>query len=362
MKISVLTEKLKRGLGVAEKIIASKSTLPILNNVLLKTSGGQVVLSATDLEMGVNYYLGGKVETDGAITAPGRVLLNFVNSLSDEKVLLETKDNTLLINTDKSEADLNGISADDFPIIPEVKGEDVFEIGGSDLKAAIGQVAFAASFDESRPILTGVYFIVDKQVKLVATDSYRLAEKTISAAVKNPAKFIVPIKTIQELHRVISGNEKVVVVLSSNQVMFKLPDMELTSRIIEGEYPDYEQVIPKNLKTTATFATHELLNVVKAASFFAREDAHNIQMSFSDKGVEVTATSSQLGKFRSSVIGTVSGESVEISFNARYLTDALSNVASDSVTMQLAGKLSPGLIRPEADKSGVTYIIMPLKS
>lgn len=363
MRISVSLERFKKGLGAMEKIVASKSTLPVLNNILIKADGNQVVLSATDLEMGVNYYLGGKIDEPGSITVPGKVLSNFVNGLNEETVILEVKDNILHTKTGKSEASINGISADEFPTIPKVEGKNILEINGRLLKTAISQVGFAASFDESRPILTGVFFSTTKEtLKLVATDSYRLAEKIIKIPSQEEVDFIVPIKTIQELYRVIGGSEEIKIVLSDNQVMFVLPDMELTSRIIEGEYPDYEQIIPKSFKTKAIVSIHELMNAVRTASFFTRESANNVKISFKKSVIDIEAASSQLGNFKSQIPNTLNGEEGEINFNAKYLLDALGGIETEEARIELVGKLSPGMIKPEGKESNITYIIMPLRN
>jgi len=363
MKISVSLRRFKKGLGAVEKIIASKSTLPVLNNVLIKIEDNQVVLSATDLEIGINYYLGGKVESPGSITVPGKVLSNFINNLNEETINLEVKDNILTTKTERSEATLNGISADEFPAIPKVEGKEILEISGQILKTALSQVGFSASFDESRPILTGVYFIVsDNELRLVATDSYRLAEKVLKTPTKENATFVVPNKTVQELQRVINGSEEVKMILSDNQVLFILPDMEITSRIIEGEYPDYKQIIPKSFKTQAVLATHDLANTIKTASFFTRESSNNVKVSFRQDGVDVEAISSQLGNFKSQLKAKVTGDDNEINFNFKYLLDALSGVGHEEVSLELVGKLNPGVIKPGGTKSDITYIIMPLRN
>ena len=362
MRISVLLEKFKKGLNAVDRIVASKNTLPILSNVLIKTEEGQVVLSATDLEIGINYYLGGKIEGEGSITVPGKVLGSFVNSLSEEKITLESTNGVLFAKTENSEANINGMAADEFPIIPKIIGKEVLEIDGGLLKTAISQVVFSASFDESRPVLTGVYFIVgDNMLKMVATDSYRLAEKTINIPTNHKASFIIPVKTIQELYRIITGGEKIKIVVSENQVMFLLPDMDITSRIIEGDYPDYEQIIPKNFKTHTSVPTAELANTIKTASFFARENANNIKITLYPDHLLVEATSSQLGNFKSQIKCVVQGEENEVSFNARYLLDALGGVDSAKVKIELIGKINPGVLRPD-NGSGVIYIIMPLRS
>ncbi|MEA1910046.1 MAG: DNA polymerase III subunit beta [Patescibacteria group bacterium] len=364
MRISILLEKFKRGLNAVDRIVSSKNTLPILNNILIKTEDNQVVLSATDLEVGVNYYLGGKVESEGAITIPGKVLSNFINSLNEEKINLLSNNGVLSAKTEKSEASINGMAPDDFPIIPKVEGKTLAEIDGMALKQAISQVAFSVSYDESRPVLTGVYFKSDgKSLKLVATDSYRLAEKeVVGVSVSEKIDFIVPIKTINELHRIITSSEKIKIIASENQVMFLLSDMDIVSRIIEGEYPDYEQIIPKNFKTKAVIKTAELANIVKTASFFAKENANNIKMNFAGNEITVEAVSSQLGNFKSKIPCTLSGEDNEISFNAKYLLDALGGLNSNEMTLEMVGKLNPGVIKPSGGNLGITYIIMPLRN
>lgn len=362
MRISILLEKFKKGLNAVDRIVVSKNTLPILNNVLIKTEGNQVILSATDLEIGINYYLGGKIEEEGTITVPGRVLSNFVNSLNEEKISLETTNGVLFAKTDRSEANINGMPSDDFPIIPKVVGREILEIDGNILKTAISQVMFSASYDESRPVLTGVYCVINGGIlKLVATDSYRLAEKTVNIPTADKADFIVPAKTIHELYRILSGSEKVKIVVSENQVMFLLPDMDLTSRIIEGEYPNYEQIIPKSFKTQTKVSTAEIASTIKTASFFARESANNIKLTFRKDHILVEATSSQLGNFKSRIFCEVIGEDNEVSFNAKYLLDALNGVDSPKVSLEMIGKINPGVIRPD-NGSGIMYIIMPLRS
>jgi len=363
MKISISLDRFKKGLGVVERIVASKSTLPILNNVLIKAEDSQVVLLATDLEMGVKYYLGGKVEDTGSITVPGKVLGNFINSLSEDKITLEEKDNILYAKTEKSDASLNGMPADDFPTIPKIEGKEILKISGQVLKAAIGEVAFSASLDESRPILTGVYFVIGGGfLKMVATDSYRLSEKKIKISTSEECSFIVPIKTIYELQRVMTPSEDVQIIVSENQIMFVLTDLELTSRIIEGEYPDYEQIVPKSFKTTAILNTNELAGNVKSASFFARENANNVRLVFKASGLEIEATSSQLGNFKSTLSGQITGEDNEISFNAKYLLDVLDKINTEEVSLELIGKLNPGVIKPVGKDANVMYIIMPLRS
>ncbi|MBU1083332.1 DNA polymerase III subunit beta [Patescibacteria group bacterium] len=363
MKISVSLDRFKKGLGVVERIVASKSTLPILNNVLIRAEDSQVVLSATDLEMGVNYYLGGKVETAGSITVPGRVLGNFINSLSDDKITLEEKSNVLYAKTERSEASLNGMPADDFPTVPKVEGKEVLSINSQILKAAINEVAFSASLDESRPILTGVYFVISNGLlKMAATDSFRLSEKTIKVNSSEDASFIIPIKTIYELQRMMTLSEDVKIIISENQIMFTLTDLELTSRIIEGEYPDYEQVVPKAFKTTAILNTGELASNVKSASFFAKENANNVKLLFKPNSLEVEATSSQLGNFKSNLTGQITGEENEISFNTKYLLDVLDKINTEEVSIELVGKLNPGVIKPVSKDANVMYIIMPLRS
>lgn len=365
MKLSCTQENLAKGLSLVSRSVATRATLPVLNNILLQTDKGRLKLSATDLEIGIHTWIGAKIDADGGITIPARLLQDYINNNTDKNITLELKESTLYLKSEHFKANIKGIEASEFPLIPEVKKSVEIELGVKDLIAAVNKTIIATALDESRPVLAGVYFFnKDKAVKVVATDSYRLAEQTINLVAK-PAKdfgFIVPARTMAELGRILSdGGEKVKILPGENQVEFVLENTILISRLIEGAFPDYAQIIPKEAKTTVEMDTPAFHNAIKMASLFARESANNIKIKITapDK-VEVIATSNQVGDNISEVAGKVVGEGLEIAFNAKFILDCLAVVGSEKVTLELSSGMAPGLLRSHKDQNYL-YVIMPLR-
>ncbi|HSX14796.1 MAG TPA: DNA polymerase III subunit beta [Candidatus Saccharimonadales bacterium] len=367
MKLSVTQEGLAKALNTVSRMVSSRSSLPVLGNILIGTQSNRLKLSATNLEVGINYWLGAKIEEEGAITVPARLFQEFITGLVSGNISLSTNDQTLLVKAPHVESSINGISAEEFPLIPQIKNDPALELPAEQLHDALVQVVVAASTDEARPILTGVYIYNDgAKLVLVSTDSYRLAEKKITLKKKptNDFKIIVPAKTIQELIRLLSDNENnLVVYVNDNQIMFEIDGIELTSRLIDGQFPDYRQIIPKNSETTVTADTEEVARVTKLASLFARENAGSVRLDIKAEGrLDVVANPSQVGENTSSADCEVEGENSEISLNARYLSDALSVLKSPKMAMSLSGKLSPCVIQPTGANSDYLHIIMPLRT
>lgn len=365
MKVSCTQENLNRGLGIVAHMVGTRTTLPVLNNILLKTEKGRLKLAATDLEIGISTWIGAKVERDGAVTCPARLIAEFVSTNTDKTINLELKDATLKLTSAHFRANIKGIEAGEFPLIPEVKGGISLEVGGQDLKDAILTTVFACAIDETRPVLAGVYVVVGGgKLKFVATDSYRLAEKTLNLLSKGAsnASFIVPARTMAEIGRLIDESlEKVIINIGENQVEFKLGPTEVVSRLIEGSFPDYEQIIPQVVKTKLELNTAAFSNAIKMASFFARESANNIKIAIKKpKTIQVLAVSPQMGDNVSDLEADFSGEEIEIAFNAKFILDCLAMVGTEKVNLELAGPLAPGVIKPARDKNYL-YIIMPLR-
>ncbi len=269
------------------------------------------------------------------------------------------------LESEHFKANIKGIDASEFPLIPEVKEGETLEVSGQDLKNAILKTAFACALDETRPVLAGVCLkITSGKIKMVATDSYRLAEKTINLLTKDNKELniIVPQRTMTEVGRLLDeAVDKVTIKIGENQIYFKLGPTEVISRLVEGSFPDYEQIIPKNINTKVEINTAEFLNAIKMARFFAREAAHNVKLSFKKpKSLSVSAVSPQLGDNISELEAALSGEELEIAFNAKFILDALQVVDSEKLNLELAGSLSPGIIRPAKDPNYL-YIIMPLR-
>lgn len=367
MKVSVTQANLNKALSVVGKIVGSRSTLPVLGNVLIETDSNRLKLSSTNLEIGINTWIGAKVEGTGSLTVPARLLADYVSGLAEGNIALNQDKQTLHLKNPQAEAHINGIDAKEFPSIPTFKKATLLKIEATTLKDALSQVAGAASFDDTRPILNGVYFNSEKStLTIAATDSYRLAEKTLAlpGEPKEKLKIIVPARTTQELLRMLDNETgPVEVVAEENQVLFRFNETELISRLIDGEYPDYQQLIPAEVLTTVEIPTKELRGVTKLTALFARESGGSVTLHVDTKSqkLELKATASQIGDASSLVDAKVSGEDATISLNSRYLLDALSSLNSRDMKVEITGKVNPCLLRPIEKKIDYLHLIMPLR-
>lgn len=371
MKINVTQENLSRAIGLVSKVVATRGSLPVLSNILISTDGKRLKLAATNLEMGITYWVGCTVEAEGSVTVPARLFGDFVSSLPSNSTLELTAAGAVLgITTEHHKTHINGIEADEFPPIPGKTGTATLTIPSSLLREALSEVIVATSVDEARPVLAGVYMYStsDNQVVVVATDSYRLAERKIAVAdgsLDGNLAIIVPTKTIQELVRILGDTESdVSIYADDNQVVFEADGAEITSRLVDGQFPNYQQIIPSESETVVEIDTKELARVTKVASLFARQNAGGIKIDINRGGhLEIRSTSSEVGDNESSADCQVSGEDAEVSLNARYLTEALSIIKTPKVSFGVSGKVSPCVVRPLGkDADDYTYIIMPLRS
>jgi DNA polymerase-3 subunit beta len=373
MKVSCLQENLAKGLSIVGRAVSPRSTLPVLGNVLLATDAGRLKLSATNLEVGINCWIGAKVEEEGAVTVPARTFIDLVNALPPERVDMElvVRTQTLNLRASRSEANVKGIDAQEFPLVPVPEGEGGISIEADVLRTAIDQVAFAAATDESRPILTGVLAkFEDTQLTLAAADGFRLSVRTIPLphAVPDPFSVIVPARALTELGRV-SGEQKdpvvVTVTPTRNQVLFQLTDIVLVSQLIDGNFPDYRQIIPGERTTHTVMDTATFLKACKTALIFARDAAHITRLhvkpgsELAPGHVVVSATSAETGDDVSELDASIEGEEVEIAFNVRYLIDLLSVVGTPQVALDTTTSSSPGVVRPVGDMD-YTHVIMPM--
>ncbi len=367
MKLSCNQDNLSKGLNIVGKIIGNRGNLPVLNNILLSTDKGRLKLSSTDLEIGINTWIGAKIEQDGAITVPAKLLIEFVQNNTDEKINIETKGNTLNIKSKKYKANIKGINASEFPLIPGIDKNILTEFDAKYFQEAINKTIFAAAFDETRPILAGVFMsLSDDFLKVVATDSYRLAEATLknSQANKKKIKIIVPSRTMSEISRIVAivNPNKLKIYLSDNQISFSFADTQIVSRLIEGNYPDYQQIIPKTSTTKVKISVKEFANALKMASFFARESANNIKLAITkDKKAQISAISPQVGDSVSEImVESFEGENIEIAFNSKFVLDTISAVNEQYIFIEANGNSKPAVIKPFKEKQYL-YIIMPLR-
>lgn len=365
MKFTCTQENLAHGLSVVSHIATKTTTLPILNNVLLKTQPSGLVLAATNLEMGVTQTVRGKVEEEGTITVQARVLSEFVSLLPKENLFLETKDQTLLVKGSRSHTSFRSVAAEEFPVIPTMKGGETFTLDAGDLRTGLGQVIFACAYDESRPEISGIFFSAEeKELILVGTDSYRLAERRVklTQGPKKPIHTIVPARTLQEVLRTLNQGGQVTVTVSENQIHFSYQETEIVSRLIEGQYPDYQQILPKTVETSAIVEVAALAQLVKTASLFCKPGINDLTVAFRPEEQEVvlTAANSQVGESESRSTAKVKGKPNAITFNYRYLLDGLQNLGSASASLEMTTNTQPGVLKPEKEQA-YTYLIMPIR-
>ncbi len=365
MKIICLQENLKSGLNIAQNIIGRNLSLPILNNLLLETEKGRLKISSTNLEIGINTWVSCKVEKEGAITCPAKILTGFIGGLPNKKVELEAKANVLTIKCENYKASLKGLPADDFPIIPKIKEPALAEIKSHVFREGLSRVAGMASLSESRPEIAGVLMKPDKNdLKLVATDSFRLAQKLIFE-VNKKAEFvqplIIPQRTAQELIRILAEEEgDLKICLGSNQILFDTGEAQLISRLIDGQYPDYQQIIPGSFAIQVTVEREEILNVIRIAGLFSSK-INDVKFSLQDGKLEILSQDPDLGENKTELPAEIKGKNVQVNFNYRYLLEGLSNIGTKQIFLGLNSESTPAIIKPVGDDTYL-YLIMPIKA
>ncbi len=363
MQLQVTQENLNKALGIVARVASARNTLPILANVLVKTVGNRLTISATNLDIAISQHIGAKVVEEGAITVPARLMQDFISSLPSGVIDLKLDDNKLHISTDKYQSVVNGVLADDFPVMPEISNGNTWTINAATLKKGLQQVIMAASSDESRPVLTGVLLQVSEgRLYAAATDSYRLAEKNLSKNDQD-VRLLIPATAIQDLLRIIGDYDEIMSVTHDDQqILFQANDVDLVARLIDGKYPDYRKLIPTSFAVEARLKRADLVNVTKVSSLFARESAGSITINVDETSGELSIRSvaSQLGENTASASGTIAG-SGSITLNSRYLLDALHAFSGDEVTFSFNGKLEPTLLK-DPNNDDYAHIIMPLKS
>ncbi|HEX9976457.1 MAG TPA: DNA polymerase III subunit beta [Dehalococcoidales bacterium] len=373
MKFSCLQENLSRGLGIVGRAVATRTTLPITNNVLLATDQSRLKLVATNLEMAISYWLGAKVEEEGAITVPARLLTEFANSLPNERIdiNLAPKTKVLGLKCARFEARISGVDARDFPPIPSIGEGIATKVEVEALRQAISQVVFAAATEESRPVLTGVNArFEENMLTLAAADGFRLAvfQLALAAPVSQKAEVIIPARTLAELNRLMGDSEETVdITLNPNksQILFRLKDIELVSQLVQGTFPQYTQLIPQTFSTRAVVDVAEFLRATKTASIFARDGSGIVRLVVT-AGADVTpgkmtvsARSEELGEDVGDIDAVVEGGEAKIAFNGKYLTDVLSVLRESRVALEATSPSSPGVLRPVGVDNYV-HVVMPM--
>jgi DNA polymerase-3 subunit beta len=373
VKCTLSPQQLGAGLTSVSRVVSSRVTLPILNNVLVAARGGAVELTATNLDLTIHHSLAAEVEEEGQVTVPARMLSEFVSALPEQPLhwQLDEAHQTVGVQSGRFDAHIRGVAAKEFPPLPDVSDGDTLELDPQTLLAAIDQTVMAASGDEGRPVYTGVLTeIVGSEVTLVATDGHRLAIRVLRATEDGlqieRIGVIIPARALSELSRLLKpvssspATVSLTVGASRAQVKFQLPGYELTARLIDGVYPSYEKVIPTSSKTVVRVSTEDLRRTTKVVSLFARDAANVLKLRCEPGQIVISANTNEVGDNVASVAASVEGESLGIAFNARYVTDVLNFIDSPEVEMIFNGTLSPGLIRAPGDDS-YRYVIMPVR-
>lgn len=366
MELSVTQENLTKALSNVGRVASSKTGLPILSNILLRTDGNRLLIAATNLEIASTHLIGAKIIAPGAITIPAKLVSEFVASLPKGTVELKVTDNHLHIASGSFSSVINGVIADEFPELPTIDETSSihYSLSTSDFKQAVSQTIITASSDSTRPVLTGVFWhSFEGSLYLAATDGYRLAERRIVETTSEVAA-IIPTSTLQEVLRTISEDvSEVDILFDEAQVRFRLGESEVTSRLIDGNYPDYRQLIPANSETTVTLNASEFGRVTKIAGLFARESGGSVTLTADKEKQELSIHSiaSELGENTSSATAEVT-EDGQVTLNSRYLSDALSVVDGDTIIFRFSGKLAPCVLTAKGDTIDYKHIIMPLKS
>ena len=377
MKLIILQEKLKEGVRVVERISTKSLSLPVLNNILVKAEKNFLNMATTDLEIGIKWWALAKVEKEGAITVPARVFSDFINFLPNKQIALELKDSTLTIECENYQTSLKGLNPEDFPIIPQITEGESISVDSHSFCQGLSQIADIAIPSTAKLEISGIFFIFQKDfIKMAATDSFRLGEKTFYPNLKTPNTLsreytlILPQKAAKEIINIFGEKEgELRICFSPNQILFELPmaetshpQIQLISRLIEGEYPNYQEIIPKKYETQVIFQRNEFLNQIKSAALFSGKiNEAKLKIDPKKEKVELFSQNPDLGEYHSHLAGKIKGKELEISFNHRFLADGLLNIKSSEVVFELTGPEGPGVLKPAGDPSYL-YVVMPIKA
>lgn len=366
MELTVTQENFTKALSNVGRVASSKTGLPILSNILLRTDGNRLLIAATNLEIASTHLIGAKIITPGSITIPARLVSEFVSSLPKGTVELKVKDSHLHVTSGNYSSIINGVVADEFPELPTIDETSTiqYSINTIDFKQAVSQTIITSSSDNTRPVLTGVYWhSFDGHLYLAATDGYRLSERRL-VQTKSDVAAIIPTSTLQEVLRVITDDaSEVDMLFDETQVRFRVGESEITSRLIDGNYPDYRQLIPAESETNIVINSTDFVRITKIAGLFARDSGGSVTLTADKekKTLSIHSIASELGENTSSATAEVSNDG-QVTLNSRYLSEALSVVDGDTVEFRFSGKLAPCVLTAKMKDVNYKHIIMPLKS
>ena len=365
MKLICLQENIKEGLFILERIASKNQNMPVLNNIILKTEKGLLKTFATDLEIGVEINIPCKIEKEGEVVVPVKTISQFISNLPNTKIIIEEKNNKITIEADSIKTTIPISNKEEFPIIPKVKKENTIKINPNVLKNGITQILNSVAISHPIQEILGVLFVVkDGFLKIISTDSFRLSEKTIyqknNYTATSNQTFILPQKTAQELVRIINQEEDVEIMIEPNQILFSLKNINLVSRLISGNYPNYEQIIPKKTDSTALIDKNELILKTKLASLFSSKiNDIKIILNPDKKTIELKSADQHNGEFSTTINTEIKGDGFEVVFNYKYILDGLANISDENIMFEFNKSPLPSIIKPQGDD--YKYIIMPIK-
>lgn len=373
MKLSVLQENLAHGLSIVSRAVSPRSTLPVLANVLVASDEGRLRLSATNLELGITCWIGAKIDEEGSTTVPARTFTDLVSTLPNDRVCMDlnVRTQTLNVRCGTSNTDIKCIDSQEFPPIPTPDMSNGIPLNVADLKEMIQQVVFAASSDEARPILTGSLVTVQgNRITMEAADGFRLSVRRgeLSSPVSKPVKAVIPARALSEVARIAGDGDQQVTMLvppGRGQVIFRMKDVEVVSQLIEGSFPELEQVIPRSFQTRTVISTSTFLKACKQAEIFAREGSHIARISVTPGGelkpgsVDISGQSEETGFSQSTIDATVEGPAILIAFNVRFLREVLEVIKTPNVALETSVDTGPGVIRPVGDENFL-HVMMPM--
>jgi DNA polymerase-3 subunit beta len=365
VKLTLLQENLLKALTHASRCVANRPQLPILSHLLLRTDKGRLQISATNLEIGLNFWLGAKIEKEGALALPARLFTEFVASLSPGSVELAGNENSLTLVCGSHQATFAGLSAAEFPPIPQGKNQADFALALNQLNHLVTEVVFAAASDDTRPVLTGLLLrLVNDRLQAVATDGYRLSVKDFGLSkITLPAKgLLLPARTFLEVTKIFVGKAEQTLGLSldANQLIFAGEEAEIVSRLLEGDFPAFEKIIPQSKNTTITLDREELLRSVRLAAIFARDSANIVKFVIHNCKLVISANTQQIGSSQSTLEAKTTGEDNQIAFNARYFLDFLNSTNAEEICLEMTTPLAPCVCRPVGDAT-YFHLIMPVR-
>jgi len=364
MKLECSGVELASALSIVGRAVSPNNTLPVLNNILLEAKEGRLFLTATNLEIALHASCAAQISLEGALTVPAKTFVSYISFLKDEPVSLEVDGLTLKVETSGSQTEIKGLASGEFPKLPTLKESQCIDLPTDDLSRALDEVVFSASLNVSRPVLTGVFLLVkDGFMKWVATDSYRLSERTLAlGAEAADFSLILPAKTITELARILGGSQDKFLKLehSKNQAKFTVGSVELLTRLIEGQFPDYVKILPKTIQTQAELKADDFLLALRKISVLVKDLNNHVRVRVESGKISVMTEENQLGKGRVELKVQTQGDELETALNVQYLMDILSKLSGEVVDFGLNDGLSPVKVTPQK-RSGFLHIIMPLK-